>query len=57
VLTEATTGRGDVAMGYVRKRDGGDADKRNLGGVVVNPRKSEPLAYAAGDWIIVLAQG
>jgi voltage-gated potassium channel Kch len=56
-VAEACRRRGEVAMGYVRKRDGTGDDKRNMGGVVVNPRKSEPLAYAAGDRIIVLAQG
>ncbi len=54
-VAEACRRRGEVALGYVRKRDGA-TDKRNMGGVVVNPRKSEPLAYIAGDRIIVLAR-
>jgi voltage-gated potassium channel Kch len=54
-VTEACRQRGEVAIGYVRKRDG-EADPRNMGGVVVNPKKSETIAYQAGDRIIVLAR-
>jgi len=53
-IAEACRRRGEVALGHVRKRDGDDP--RNMGGVVVNPRKSEPVTYAAGDRIIVLAR-
>ena len=55
-VTEACRQRGEVALGYVRKRSGAEADPRNLGGVVVNPKKSEALSYEAGDRIIVLAR-
>jgi voltage-gated potassium channel Kch len=53
-VVEACRRRGEVAMGYVRKRDGMDA--RNMGGVVVSPRKSEAVEYRDGDRIIVLAR-
>lgn len=47
--------RGEVAIGYRRQREG-DADMRRLGGVVVNPSKSEKLLYSEGDRVIVLAK-
>jgi len=55
-VTEACRRRGEVAMGYVRKRQATADDPRNMGGVVVNPKKSEALTYEAGDRIIVLAR-
>ena len=55
-VTEACRRRGEVAMGYVRKRQQPADDPRNMGGVVVNPKKSEALTYEAGDRIIVLAR-
>jgi voltage-gated potassium channel Kch len=55
-VTEACRRRGEVAIGHVRKRAGMEMDARNMGGVVVNPRKSEQLTYEAGDRIIVLAR-
>jgi voltage-gated potassium channel Kch len=55
-VTEACRRRGEVAIGYVRKRAGMSVDPRNMGGVVVNPKKSEALTYEAGDRIIVLAR-
>lgn len=54
-VAEACRRRGEVAMGHVRRREAGN-DARNMGGVVVNPRKGEPVTYAAGDRIIVLAR-
>ncbi len=56
-VTEACRRRGEVAIGYVRKRAGIEADPRNMGGVVVNPKKSETLTYEAGDRIIVSGAG
>ncbi|KQV34598.1 MULTISPECIES: hypothetical protein [unclassified Rhizobium] len=47
--------RGEVAIGYRRQRQD-DPDHRNLGGVVVNPLKSEALSYTAADRVIVLAR-
>jgi hypothetical protein len=55
-VTEACRRRGEVAIGYVRKRDALADDPRKMGGVVVNPKKSETLTYEAGDRIIVLAR-
>ncbi|MEQ1902027.1 MAG: hypothetical protein ABL866_14990 [Devosia sp.] len=52
-VTEACRQRGEVAIGHVRKRADGDG---RMGGVVVNPKKSETLSYQAGDRIIVLAR-
>lgn len=47
--------RGEVAIGYRRQRQD-DPDHRKLGGVVVNPLKSEALGYTAADRVIVLAR-
>jgi voltage-gated potassium channel Kch len=47
--------RGEVALGYRRQR-ADDADHRNLGGVVVNPNRTEPITYTETDMVIVLAQ-
>jgi len=47
--------RGEVAIGYRRQRDGGP-DLRKLGGVTVNPAKSEKLLYGETDSVIVLAK-
>jgi voltage-gated potassium channel Kch len=55
-IAEACRRRGEIAMGHVRRRDGEGSGDRNMGGVVVNPRKSEALTYKAGDRIIVLAR-
>ena len=55
-VAEAARLRGEVAFGYSRPRDG-QADTRSMGGVVVNPAKSERLSYEPGDKVIVLAHG
>ncbi len=47
--------RGEIAIGYRRQR-AGDADTRDLAGVLVNPKKSEKVAFEAADRIIVLAR-
>ncbi len=47
--------RGEIAIGHRRQRNG-DADHRNLGGVTVNPNRTELMAYTAEDMVIVLAQ-
>lgn len=54
-VVEAARRRGEVAIGYSRKRQGTD-DPRKLGGVVVNPRKNEAVMYQQGDRVIVLAR-
>ena len=55
-VVEATLARGEVAIGHDRIAGGGDAS-RNMGGIVVNPSKSERVAYQAGDRVIVLTRG
>jgi voltage-gated potassium channel Kch len=47
--------RGEVAIGYRRQR-ADDADLRNLGGVVVNPPRMDPVTFTDADMVIVLAQ-
>ncbi|MFN7010087.1 MAG: CASTOR/POLLUX-related putative ion channel [Allorhizobium sp.] len=47
--------RGEIAIGYRRQRND-DLDLRNLGGVTVNPSRSEMLTYGPQDMVIVLAQ-
>ncbi|MBV9903130.1 MAG: hypothetical protein JO346_00970 [Alphaproteobacteria bacterium] len=54
-IAEAARRRGEVAVGYRRKRAGA-GDDRNMGGVVVNPTRSEMLSYEPSDRIIVLAE-
>lgn len=55
-IAEAARQRGETAIGYRRKREGDAADARNMGGVVVNPSKSEMLDYQPEDRVIVLAE-
>ena len=55
-IAEAARQRGETAIGYRRKRDSEDGDDRNMGGVVVNPNKSEVLEYLPEDRVIVLAE-
>jgi len=55
-LLESAKRRGEVAIGYRRIRKGNGADDRNMGGVVINPKKSEILEYIESDRIIVLAE-
>lgn len=55
-LLESAKRRGEVAIGYRRIRKGEGADDRNMGGVVINPKKSEVLDYIESDRIIVLAE-
>ena len=55
-LTEACRRRGEIAIGYVRQREGQSRDARSMGGVVVNPRKSEAVTFAEGDRLIVIAR-
>jgi ion channel POLLUX/CASTOR len=47
--------RGEIAIGHRCQRNG-DADHRNLGGVTVNPNRTDLMAYTADDMVIVLAQ-
>jgi hypothetical protein len=54
-VAEAARRRGEVAIGY-RKSNRDGSDGRRLGGVVVNPVKSETVQYQPADRIIVLAR-
>lgn len=56
-VVEAARARGEVAIGHHRLAAPQGGDGRGMGGIVVNPRKSEPLVYGEGDRIIVLARG
>lgn len=47
--------RGEVALGYSRAGAKGH-DPRNLGGVVVNPVKSEKMTFGPDDRLIILAR-
>ncbi|MGD9478961.1 CASTOR/POLLUX-related putative ion channel [Shinella sp. G-2] len=47
--------RGEVALGYSRANPAGE-DPRNMGGVVVNPVKSELVAFGPSDRLIILAR-
>ena len=53
-IVEAARARGETAIGYCRASDAEKASG-SVGGVVINPRKSEALAYRPGDRVIVLA--
>jgi hypothetical protein len=54
-VAAAACARGEVAIGHCRA---GAADQggRGLGGIVVNPTKSEGVTYSAEDRIIVIAR-
>jgi len=54
-VAEAARRRGEIAIGY-RRSDRQSADGRRLGGVVVNPVKSDALQYEPADRVIVLAR-
>jgi voltage-gated potassium channel Kch len=45
--------RGEIAIGY--RKNGIKDDHRRLGGVRINPAKSDKLSFAATDCIVVLA--
>ncbi|MGQ3296536.1 MAG: CASTOR/POLLUX-related putative ion channel, partial [Shinella sp.] len=47
--------RGEVALGYSRANAPGH-DPRNMGGVVVNPVKSEKITFDPTDRLIILAR-
>jgi voltage-gated potassium channel Kch len=53
-VVEAACRRGEVAVGYRVEAEAGDPRKSY--GVRLNPAKSRPLNFAAGDKIIVLAE-
>ncbi len=53
-VLEAGRRRGHTAFGYRLQAHASDADKAY--GVVINPRKSEPVTFGPGDRVIVLAE-
>ena len=56
-VTLAALIRGEVAIGYSRTGGAGNGhDPRNMGGVVVNPAKSEKLTFDPSDRLIILAR-
>lgn len=55
-IAEAARRRGETAIDYRRRRPDDADDGRNMGGVVVNPPKSERLSYEPEDRVIVLAE-
>lgn len=54
-VTLAALIRGEVALGYSRATAAGH-DPRNMGGVVVNPAKSEKITFDPSDRLIILAR-
>lgn len=54
-VTLAALIRGEVALGYSRAGVSGH-DPRNMGGVVVNPAKSDKVTFGANDRLIILAR-
>jgi len=54
-VVEAAKRRGEVAFGYRLKAKANDA--QSAYGVVINPDKSKTFTFAAGDTIIMLAEG
>jgi voltage-gated potassium channel Kch len=54
-VLEAAKRRGETAIGYRTIADERDSSKAY--GVVVNPKKPEAITFAAGDKVIVLAEG
>jgi hypothetical protein len=53
-LIAAAAQKGEVAFGYKVAAQSNAADKSY--GVVVSPKKSQPITFAAGDKLIVLAE-
>ena len=54
-VASSAAARGEVAIGHHRA-GGSDESGRGLGGIVVNPTKSEAISYSAEDRIIVIAK-
>lgn len=55
-VAEAARRRGEIAIGYRRRSETQRSDGRNLGGVVINPPRAAPIAYAPDDKIVVVAR-
>lgn len=54
-IVEAARRRGEVAFGY--KETVSDRGVRNMGGVIINPRRHQARTYEATDSVVVLARG
>jgi voltage-gated potassium channel Kch len=54
-LTLAGLLRGEVVVGYRQRSDA--PDERRLGGVKVNPPKTDKVSFGPGDQIVVVANG
>lgn len=54
-VAAAATARGEVAIGH-HIAGTSDASGRGLGGIIVNPTKSEAITYGEADRIIVIAK-
>ncbi len=55
-VIESARRRGETAFGYLRKR-GAAPNPRDQSGVVLNPPKTDRIAFSRDDFIIVLAAG
>ena len=55
-VSDAAVARGEIAIGHHRL-DAVDESGRGLGGIIINPTKSEKLNYNPGDRAIVLTRG
>ena len=55
-IAESARLRGEIAVGY-RRSGAKDSAGRNMGGVVVNPSKSEAVVFNENDRVVVLADG
>ncbi|HEV3476997.1 MAG TPA: hypothetical protein VG127_05915, partial [Rubrobacteraceae bacterium] len=53
-VVEAARRRSEVAVGYRLKHEAGDPGSGY--GVRLNPDKSDPITFAEGDKVIVLAE-
>lgn len=54
-VAEAARRRGEVAVGYRRRREG-EKSLRGMGGVIVNPPKADAVVFNASDRVVVLAR-
>lgn len=54
-IVEAARRRGEVAFGF--KETVSDRGARNMGGVIINPRRAEARTFNATDSVVVLARG
>lgn len=53
-VAQVALSRGEVAIGH-HLQGAVDASGRGMGGIIINPTKSDPVRYGPGDRIVVLA--